>query len=159
MEYGTFKIPTTTLNINSFINSTSDGGADYGAVIGVNIPLGGRSGKTINRALDIQVQADALAFERSYASVCANLDTESYSVANTSGNLNLLKNCRTDIIKRATPSVPAPPVVTPPVVVPPVVNNSEIDELKRQNAELRLLIAQLAEKLDNNNNKPIPGGY
>lgn len=150
-------MPETTLNINSFVNSNGDGGADYGAVIGVNIPLGGKSRKSINRALDIQVQADALAFERSYASVCANLDSESFSVANTSGNLNLLKNCRTDIVKRATPSVPTPPVVTPPVVVPPVVNNSEIDELKRQNAELRAMIAQLAEKLDNNKN--IPGGY
>ena len=156
MEFGTFKIPETTLNINSFVNSNGDGGADYGAVIGVNIPLGGRSGKTINRALDIQVQADALAFERSYASVCANLETESYTVANTSGNLNLLKNCRTDIVKRNV--VTPPPIVTPPVVVPPVTQNSEIDELKKQNAELRLLIAQLAEKLDNNN-KPVAGGY
>mgnify|MGYP000441010880 CR=1 FL=1 len=157
MEFGTFKIPETTLNINSFVNSNGDGGADYGAVIGVNIPLGGKSRKSINRALDIQVQADALAFERSYASVCANLDSESYTVANTSGNLNLLKSCRTDIVKRNV--VTPPPIVTPPVVVPPpVVVNSEIDELKKQNAELRLLIAQLAEKLDNNN-KPVPGGY
>lgn len=154
-------MPETTLNINSFVNSNGDGGADYGAVIGVNIPLGGRSRKSINRALDIQVQADALAFERSYASVCANLDSESYLVSNTSGNLNLLKNCRTDLVKRNTvtpPPVVTPPTTTPPVVTPPMNNNSEIEELKRQNAELRLMIAQLAEKLDNNN-KNIPGGY
>lgn len=81
-------------------------------------------------------------------------------MANTSGNLNLLKGCKTDIIKRNTvtpPPVVTPPTTTPPVVTPPVNNNSEIDELKRQNAELRAMIAQLAEKLDNNKN--IPGGY
>lgn len=121
--------------------------------MGVNVPLGGRSSKTINRALDIQVQADALAFERSYASVCANLESESYSVANTSGNLKLLESCQTDIVKRNILPPPPPPTTN----LPPVSSNSEIDELKKQNAELRAMIAQLAEKLDNN--KPVPGGY
>lgn len=154
IEYGSFKIPTTTLNLNSFYNKNGGGSDDFGVVLGVNVPLGGGAGKSIKRALDTQVKSDVLAFERSYASVCANLESENFTVANRSGNLSLLKSCRTDVIKRNV-LPPAPPII-PPVVVPPVSHNSEIEELKRQNTELRILLAQLAEKLDKNT--PIPGG-
>jgi hypothetical protein len=66
----------------------------------------------------------------------------------------MLKSCRTEITKRPSVLPPAPPVVE----VPPVVNNSDIDQLKKENAELRLLIAQLAEKLDKGNTVNA-GGY
>lgn len=159
LEYGTFKVPETTLTLSGIVNGGGDREDNYSVVLGLNVPLGGGMRKTVKSALDTQLKADVLSFERSYASVCANLDGESYSVTNASGNLNLLKSCRTDLVKRTTlPTTTTPPVITPPVVVtPPVNSNSEIEELKRQNTELRLMIAQLAEKLDNN--KPVPGGY
>lgn len=129
----------------------SDSNGEYQVVLGLNVPLGGGARKAVKSALDTQVRSDLLAFEKSYASVCANVDKENYNIINNSGTLALLKNCKTDIVARV-----APPVVVPPVVVPPV-NNSELDELKKQNAELRLMIAQLAEKLDNNT--PVNGGF
>lgn len=130
---------------------------DYGVVVGVNIPLGGGVGKDVRRALNVQVAADQLAFERTYASVCANLDSEDYSVTNRAATLTMLKNCRTEIVKRNTPApIPVPPI-TPPVLTPPPVVNSELEQLRKDNAELRLLIAQLAEKLDKQS--VVPGGY
>lgn len=145
------------MNLNATANSNGSDSPSYSAVIGVNIPLGNASTKRIKQALDVQVAADQLAFERTYASVCANLDSDSYDVTSRAETLTMLKSCRTEIVKR--PGTVTPPVVTPPVVVtpPPVVQNNDLEQLRKENAELRLLIAQLAEKLDNNN-KPVPGG-
>jgi hypothetical protein len=72
IEYGTFKVPETTLNINGYVTERGD----FGGVVGVSIPIGGRSRKTINQALEIQTKADQLNFEKSYTSVCANIDTQ-----------------------------------------------------------------------------------
>jgi hypothetical protein len=65
----------------------------------------------------------------------------------------MLKSCRTEITKR--PSVTPPVVVTPPNI--PTQTSSELEQLRKDNAELRLLIAQLAEKLDKNT--AVSGGY
>ncbi|MGK3946696.1 hypothetical protein ABK046_51085, partial [Streptomyces caeruleatus] len=64
IEYGSFKIPETTLNLNSFYNKNGGGSDDFGVVIGVNVPLGGGARKSVKRALDTQVKSDVLAFER-----------------------------------------------------------------------------------------------
>jgi hypothetical protein len=160
VEFGSFKVPETTLTISSYLNGGEGRNTDYGAVVAVNVPLGGGIRKDVKKALSIQVAADQLAFERTYASVCANLDSDDYSVNKRAQTLSMLKSCRTEISKRNT-VLPKPPVVTPPVVeVPPVVTpdtTSELTQLRKDNAELRLLIAQLAEKLDKNT--PVPGGY
>jgi hypothetical protein len=160
IEYGTFRVPETTLTISSYLNGGEGRNADYGAVVAVNVPLGGGVRKDVKKALAVQVASDQLAFERTYASVCANLDSDDYSVDNRAQTLSMLKSCRTEISKRST-VLPKPPVVTPPtVVLPPVVTpdtTSELAQLRKDNAELRLLIAQLAEKLDKNT--PVPGGY
>jgi hypothetical protein len=154
VEFGSFKVPETTLNINSFVNGGEGRNTEYGAVVGINIPLGGGVRKDVKKALAVQVAADQLAFERTYASVCANLDSDDYSVNKRAQTLSMLKSCRTEISKRKVVA-PKPPVVIPPVVVPNT--TSELEQLRKDNAELRLLIAQLAEKLDKNT--PVPGGY
>jgi hypothetical protein len=155
IEMGTFKIPETTLQISSYLNGGEGRSADYGAVVSVNVPLGGGVRKDVKKALSIQVASDQLAFERTYASVCANLDSDDYSVDKRAQTLSLLKSCRTEISKRRVVAPKPPVVVVPPVVVPDT--TSELAQLRKDNAELRLLIAQLAEKLDKNT--PVPGGY
>lgn len=67
----------------------------------------------------------------------------------------MLKNCRSELASRKTPKPPAPPVVVTP---PTVDHSSELEQLKKDNAELRILLAQLAAKLDKQNSL-VPGGY
>ena len=148
LEYGTFKIPETTLNLNGYVTENGD----FGAVVGINIPLGGRPRKTINRALEIQVAADQLALEQSYSSVCANIEEGGFVVTKDAQTLEMLKNCGNEIKKTQLVARNEPPVVEQPV------NNNEaiIAQLRAENQELKLLIAQLAERIDN---KAVNGGY
>jgi hypothetical protein len=129
------------------VSGTGSDTPSYSVVLGLNVPLGGGIRKDVKNALSTQVRADQLAFERTYASVCANLDTESYDVSTDATTLAMLKSCKTEITKREGALPPAPPVVDTPA---PVDNTSQIDQLRKDNDELRALIAQLTKKLDNN---------
>jgi hypothetical protein len=141
------------------VSGTGSNTPNYSVVLGLNVPIGGGPRKDIKKALSTQVRADQLAFERTYASVCANLDSESYDVEEGAQNLAMLKSCKTEITKRPTAPKPLTPPAPAEVTPPPVVNNnSDLEQLKRENAELRLLIAQLAEKLDKGNTVN-GGGY
>jgi len=140
LEYNSFKIPETTLNLNFVGSKYGDSNSEYQVVLGLNVPLGGASRKLVKSALDTQVKSDLLAFEQTYASVCANVDKENYNIINHSGSLLLLKNCKSDIVPRTSPPI------SPPLVVPPT--NLELDQLRKDNAELRLMLSQLAAKLD-----------
>lgn len=111
------------------------------------MPLGGKPRKSINKALEIQVNADKLAFEQSYASICSNIATGGFVVTTNAKTLEMLKNCNSEIKKTQVVARSEPPVVN---------NNSDLEQLKKENAELKLLISQLAEKLDN---QQVKGGY
>lgn len=127
---------------------------DFGAVVGINIPLGGGSRKSIKRALDIQVQSDQLAFEQSYTSSCANIEDGGFVVTKNAEIATMLSKCNRNIVKTAV--VPR----ATPQPQPTVINNDNtviINQLRQENTELKVLIAQLAEKIDNQG--PVDGGY
>lgn len=149
VEYGSFKIPETTLNINGYVTERGD----FGGVVGINIPIGGRSRKSIGRALDIQVQADQLAFEQSYSSVCANINDGGYVVTRNAQTLELLSKCNSNIVARHKPikkiTPPAPPKVDVNI-------SNEINILRQENAELKAQLALLIARLDA---QPVNGGY
>jgi len=136
------------MNLNAYVNDNGN----FGGVVSLNIPLGGRSRSFINRALDIQVQADQLAFEQSYSSTCANVQSGGFVITKNAEIASMLSKCdqnitKTAVVPRATPQ-------------PTVINNDNtviINQLRQENAELKLLIAQLAEKIDNQG--PVDGGY
>lgn len=145
IEYDSFKIPETTLNINGYVTERGD----VGAVVGVNIPLGGKSRGRINRALELRVAADQLAFEQEYSSVCANIEGGGFVVSRNASTLQMLRDCGSNITKTA-------------VVVrnEPVINNNVniVNQLKQENEQLKVLIAQLAQKIDTMA-PPVNGGY
>lgn len=152
IEYGDFKIPETTLNINGYVTENGD----FGGIVGVTIPLGGRSRKSINKGLEIKVAADQLALEQSFSSVCANIADGGFVVTQDANTLEMLKTCPNEIRKTQLVARNAPPAVTPPPA--PVVDSNAaiIEQLRTENAELKILIAQLAEKIDKGS---VNGGY
>jgi len=138
-------MPEISIGINGYVTERGD----FGGVIGLNIPIGGRSRSKINRALEIQVQADQLAFEQSYASTCSNIQEQGFIVARDAEIANMLSKCTENITKTA--------VVARTTPTPTVNDNSEIiNQLRAENEQLKILIAQLAERIDNNT---VNGGY
>ena len=150
VEYGSFKIPETTLNLNGYITERGD----FGAVFGVNVPIGGKSRSTIRRALDIRAKSDKLAFEQNYSSVCANIQDGGFVVAEDAGTLELLSRCSSNIRRTKLVARNAPPKVVAPATNN--VNVNVINELRQENQEMKALIAELLKKIDT---EPVKGGY
>jgi len=74
IEYGSFKVPETSLYLNGYFNDGAHRDSDFGVIVGLNVPIGGSSRKSINRAIDIQFARDEIAYEAEYASACANIE-------------------------------------------------------------------------------------
>lgn len=146
IEYGEFKIPETTLNLSVYGNDN-----DFGVIGTVSIPLGGRPRKTINKALEIRAQRDQISFETEYASACANIEDGGFVVTKDATTLEMLKNCDKNINK-----VQLVARNEPPVVQETTTQQTELDLLRQQNQELKLLLQQLmAER----NNRTVTGGF
>jgi hypothetical protein len=63
----------------------------------------------------------------------------------------MLKNCPSEIKKTQLVARNEPPIVEQPVN-----NDDKLTQLQKENQELKLLISQLAERIDN---KTVNGGY
>jgi len=144
IEYGEFKIPETTLNLSLYGNEN-----DIGVIGTVSIPLGGKSRKTINRALAIRAQRDQISFEAEYASACANIEDGGFVVTKDAQTLEMLKKCDNEINKVQLVARNEPPVIQQRQ------QPSELDLLRQQNNELRMLVQQLMEQ----RNSTVKGGY
>ena len=137
------KIPETTLSISAYGNEN-----DLGGILTVNIPIGGKSRKSARRNLNLRNQQRNLAFQADYASACANIADGGFVVTKNATTLSLLSNCDAEINKKVKLVARHEPQVIK-------TSNPEVDLLRKQNAELRLLVEQLLEK----NNTPVKGGY
>lgn len=146
VEYEGFKLPETTFNLSVYGNED-----DLGVIGTISVPIGGRPRKTINRALEIRAQRDQISFETEYASACANIGDGGYVVTKSATTLEMLKNCDREINKVQLVARNEPPVVNQTTT-----HQSELDLLRQQNQELKLLLQQLmAER----NDRTVNGGF
>lgn len=143
IEFESFKIPETTLNISTY----ADLNGDVGALATVNIPIGGKARGKILAALDKRVAAIELENERTYLSACASIKEQGYVVVADAEYASRLSKCDSHIIARTLPTPPQPPA-------PKFTNqSSELKELREQNQLMKKQIELLLQK------QSVNGGY
>ena len=139
ISYGTFHMPEKSIHLNGFVDQRGN----FGGTFTLNIPLGGRSRKLINRSLQTRTLLDQLELEKQYASVCSSIDKQGYVVNPESTELGLLSRCSTNIVARQSPKSTN-------------VNN-DFEKLRQENAELKAIVQELLIKINNNNT--VRGSY
>ena len=138
IEWGSFKIPETSLSISAYGNRS-----DHGVIATVNIPIGGRARRRINRAVAKEVAILDLQYASQYYSACTSIAERGIVVVSDETFANELEHCDKRIARNIPPAPPAPAT-------------SDLDDLKAELAQLRLQNQLLLQQLQN---RPVKGGF
>ena len=139
IEWGSFKVPETSISISAYGNRS-----DHGVIATVNIPVGGRARRRINRAIEKEVAILDLQYASQYYSACTSIQDKGIVIVADENFANELEHCGTRIARNIPAPAPAP------------TGNSELDILKAELAQLRQQNQLLLQELQR---RPRKGGF
>lgn len=136
------QIPSTTIQLNGYYNNNGYND-DFGVVLGISASLDGKS--RANTMLDKRIRLTQLQYERELAGACASIKKDNFRVNPNSLIATELAQCD-NIITQVNVEVanPAP--------------DNSLEELRRENLELKRQLQLILQKLDTPST-PVRGGF